>query len=134
MRGKAMKGNTTNQIRSLAMGSLLLFALTAVAQQPAVAPNGVPTVEAQMKLFSDHLELTADQQARVKPILEELHDGTVRLVEDQNLSRDQRLEQVQPLRLNADRKIREVLTGDQKRKLDQLEQEPHAELHGDLHG
>jgi Spy/CpxP family protein refolding chaperone len=128
MRGNTMKGSTMRGIRSFAMGSLLLFALTAVAQQPAVAPNGVPTVEAQMKLFSDHLELTADQQARVKPILEELHDGTVRLVEDQ------RLEQVQPLRLNADRKIREVLTGDQKRKLDQLEQEPHAELHGDLHG
>jgi len=34
----------------------------------------------------------------------------------------------------ADKKIREILNDDQKKKLDQLEQEPHPELHGSLNG
>jgi hypothetical protein len=35
-------------------------------------------------------------------------------------------------RHKADRKIREIVNDDQKRKLDQLDQEPHPELHGNL--
>ena len=31
-------------------------------------------------------------------------------------------------------RIRDILNDDQKKKLDQLEQEPHPELHGNLHG
>ncbi|HVR27428.1 MAG TPA: hypothetical protein VMU26_29375 [Candidatus Polarisedimenticolia bacterium] len=34
----------------------------------------------------------------------------------------------------ADRKIREIVNADQKRKLDQLDQGPHPELHGNLNG
>ena len=37
-------------------------------------------------------------------------------------------------REKADKKIREILNDDQKKKLDQLEQEPHSELHGNLNG
>jgi hypothetical protein len=37
-------------------------------------------------------------------------------------------------RYNADKQIREVLSEDQKKKLDQFEQEPHPEMHGNLRG
>jgi len=41
---------------------------------------------------------------------------------------------VRPWREKADKRIREILNDDQKKKLDQLEQEPHPELHGNLNG
>jgi len=37
-------------------------------------------------------------------------------------------------REKADKKIGEILNDDQKKKLDQLEQEPHSELRGSLKG
>ena len=37
-------------------------------------------------------------------------------------------------REKADKKIREILNDDQKKKLDQLEQQAHPELHGNLNG
>jgi hypothetical protein len=41
---------------------------------------------------------------------------------------------VRACREKADKKIREILNDDQKKKLDQLEQEPHPKLHGNLNG
>ena len=40
------------------------------------------------------------------------------------------LGKVRACREKADKKIREILNDDQKKKLDQLEQEPHSGLHG----
>lgn len=120
-----------NRVRSLAIASLLAGALTAIAQQPTT-PSGVPTAESQLALFSTRLDLTADQQAKIKPILQQLQTATENLVQDQNLSHEQLMDNMRPLRMNADKKIREVLTDDQKQKLDQLEREPHPELHGNI--
>jgi hypothetical protein len=63
-----------------------------------------------------------------------LHDATVKLVQDENISREERQSKVGDSRLTADRKIRAILNDDQKKKLDQVEQEPHPELHGDVKG
>jgi hypothetical protein len=37
-------------------------------------------------------------------------------------------------RYKADKQIREILSEDQKKKLDQYEQGPHPEMHGNLSG
>lgn len=130
-----------NRIRSLAIATMFLFALSAAAQQAADAPadsaknipaNGVPSAESQMKLFSEKLELTSDQQDKLKPILDELHDATVKLVQDETMSHDERMEHVRAWRYKTDKRIREILTDEQKKKLDQLYQEPHPELHGNV--
>jgi hypothetical protein len=55
-------------------------------------------------------------------------------MQDENMSREERLGNVRARRIKADKKIREILNDDQKKKLDQLEQEPHPELHGNLNG
>jgi hypothetical protein len=92
----------------------------------------VPPVEPQLKLLTEKLELSGEQQDKVKPILQELYDTTVKLVQDENMSRDERMNGVHTARLTADKKIRVVLSDDQKKKLDQVESEPHPELHGDV--
>jgi hypothetical protein len=137
-----------NRFHSLAIGSILIFALTAPAQQAATAhgatdknehgqlgtQDGVPTVDEQLKVLTNKLDLTADQQARIKPILQELHDATLKVVQDQSLSREERLARVRPLRYQAHDQIREILNDDQKKKLDQYLQGPHPEIHGNLTG
>ena len=122
-----------NRMRILATGTIMLFALAAGAQQnPAVitTSDGVPTVDAQMSLLTRGLDLTADQQVQLRPILQDLRDGTEKIVHQDGLSQQQREDQVMPLRLDADKRIRVFLTADQQSKLDQVEHEPHPELHG----
>lgn len=137
-----------NRFRLLAIGTMLIIALTAPAQQTATGPSGtgkdehgqgaaqgdVPTVEQQLKVLTEKLDLTGDQQARITPVLQELHDATQKVVQNKRLSREERLAKVRPQREKADKRIRAVLNEDQKKKLDQYEQGPHSEKHGNLSG
>ena len=130
-----------NRIRLLAIGTMLMFTLTTVAQQPTTsstnrdAPtgdHGVPTAEGQLKFLAAKLDLTSDQQQKIKPILQDLHNATVKFVQDESMSHEERMSKVTDSHYAADKKIRAILNDDQKKKLDQVEQEPHPELHGDL--
>jgi len=85
-------------------------------------------------VLNEKLGLTAKQQARVKPILQHLHDATENVMQNQTLSREQRLAKVRPQRQMADEKMRAILSDQQRKKLDQYEQGPHAEMHGTLSG
>jgi hypothetical protein len=126
-----------NRIRSITIATVVVLSVMAV---PVIAlgaaqdlhATGVPPVDPQLKLLTEKLELTADQQDKLKPILQEMHDTTLRLVQDESMSRDERMGGIRAARYAADKKIRVVLSDDQKSKLDQLEAEPHPELHGQV--
>ena len=130
-----------NRTRLLAIG-MLTFALTAVAQQatkPADRPAAsgadstvVPTAEVQLKFLTAQLDLSSDQQEKLKPILQDLNSATVKVVQDQSLSHDERMSKLRDSHYAADKKIRVFLNDDQKKKLDQVEHEPHPELHGNI--
>ena len=119
-----------NRFRLLAIGTMMIFALTLVAQQTTRPGGGVPTVQGHLKVLTEKLALTGDQQTKVKPILQELHDATQKLEQDEGMSQEERMGKVRASREKADKKIREILNDDQKKKLDQLEHEPHSGLHG----
>ena len=131
-----------NRIRLLAIGSMLLIAPGMLEQQTPtgesakVAAQGVvlPYVGDQLKVLTQKLDLSVDQQPKVKIILQELHDASLKLMQDKSTSREELLSKVKPLRMNADKKIREILSDDQKKKLDQYLQGPHGEMHGNLSG
>ena len=132
-----------NRIRSLATGTLLFSALAVLAQQTATRPlsskdgaggGGTPAVDEQLKMFTEKLNLTATQQANLRPILRKLHDATEKLMQDERLSREECLAQVRPLREQANKKMRALLNDDQKKKLDQYLAGPHPEMHGGLSG
>ena len=149
-----MKGNAMKQIRRLTIVVALLFATGTFAQSGQGhdgsthqgsgegvsqshgrgAGHGMPTVEEQLKVLTEKLSLTGDQQAKVKTILQELHDATQKPMRDESISREERLARVRALREKADKRIRGILNDDQNKKLDQLEQGPHPELHGNVHG
>lgn len=132
-----------NRIRLLAIGSIFLIAPGVLAQQ--TAPTGepakgtaqgvvLPDVGDQLKVLTQKLDLSVDQQPKVKTILQELHDASLKLMQDESTSREELLSKVRPLRMNADKKIREILNDNQKNKLDQYLQGPHGEMHGNLSG
>ena len=131
-----------NRIRLFVIGSTLMFAPVMRAQQAATKPGrplkgavlavDLPDVGNQLKVLAQKLDLTADQQPKVKTILQELHDATQKIMQDETISRDQLLNKVRPLRMNANGKIREILSDEQKKKLDQYLQGPHPDMHGTL--
>jgi hypothetical protein len=147
-RYKANHMKNRYSFRVLTIGTMLIVALTAPAQQTATRPGGtdkdehgqsasqddVPKVGQMLKVLTEKLDLTGDQQARIIPILQKLHDTQQKLVQDKSLSREERLARVRPQRHEADKQIREILTDDQKKKLDQYLQGPHPEMHGNLSG
>ena len=93
-----------------------------------------PVVEQQLKSLTGKLALTREQQAQFKPILRELYNATHEAAQDKGLSHEERLDKVRPQFYRADKQMREILNGDQLKKLDQYEQEPHPEMHGELSG
>src|SRR5690349_13190881 len=132
-----------NRIRLLAIGGVLLIAPAMPAQQTAQTGGPakgdartvvLPDVGDQLKVLTQKLALSVDQQSKVKTILQELHDASLKLMQNENISQDELLSKVRPLRMNADKKIREILSDDQKKKLDLYLQGPHSEMHGNLHG
>ena len=132
-----------NRIRALAIGSMLLIPSAMLGQQ--TTPTGGPAKGAaqgvvlpdagdQLKVLTQKLDLSIDQQPKVKTILQELHDASLKFMQGESTSHEELLSKVRPLRVNADKKIREILSDDQKKKLDQYLQGPHAEMHGNLSG
>ena len=110
-----------NRFQSLALGTILIFALNVPAQQTTTAPGSankgrqgqpatqddVPSADDQLKILTIKLDLTDDQQAKIKPILQDLHDATVKISQDRSLSREDRLAEVRPLRYKAHDQIRQ---------------------------
>lgn len=125
-----------NRVRLLVIATILMFAPTTFAQQTttssdAHATAGAPAVETQLHVLTEKLDLTADQQAKTKTILQQLDDSTQKIMQDESISRDERMGNVRTCHHHADKELRAFLSDDQKKKLDQLEQEPHPEFHGD---
>jgi Spy/CpxP family protein refolding chaperone len=141
-----------NRIRLLAIATMVMFALTMVGQQAATQTDrpadrsaknehsqdgensGVPTVEGHLKMLTEKLDLSGDQQAKARPILQEMHDAMQKVMQNKNMSGEERTSKLRACHLKADKKMREILNDDQKKKLDQLEQDAHMDLHGNVNG
>ncbi len=127
--------------KALAVGATLMFALAAAAgqspsarQQPSSAaavhdPHAMPTAESHLKVLAEKLELTSEQQAKARPIVQEMHDATLKIAQDDSLSHEERTNRFRPIYEKADKQLREILNDEQKKKLDQFEQEHHPDMH-----
>jgi hypothetical protein len=126
------------RLRLLAVGTVLMFAMNTVAQQNATSPDAraaaVAPVDQHLKMLSEKLALTAEQQDKARPILQAMHDGSQKLADDPSLTPDQRQAGMHELFMKSDRDVRVFLTDDQKKKLDDLEAEMHHGTHGGSNG
>ena len=125
-----------NHFRLLATGTILLFALICPAQQTAGGPadpgkqHEQSAADAHLKALSERLDLSADQQVKIKPLLEQMLAAREKVRQDASLSDEARQEKQKSLHEKADKQLRQFLNQEQKRKLDQLEQETHPAMHG----
>ena len=93
------------------------------ADQPQGPRRGMPSVDDQIKMMSDRLNLTPDQQTKIKPILEDQRTQAQALMKDESLSDDDRRNKMRTLRESTNSKIRDVLTDDQKKQFDEMQQQ-----------
>src|SRR5438270_261585 len=92
----------------------------------------------RVKMLSQKLNLTKDQQAKVKDIFTSQQKQMQSLMQDQSMSREDKRSKFEQMRSDTDSQIRGVLTVDQQQKFDTLlkDREQHMggrHQHGD-HG
>ena len=93
--------------------------------EPSQPPmrSGPPSIDDQVATLTERLNLTSDQQTKVKSILEDQHQQAVAVVSDTSLSRDDKMQKIMGLREATITKVRSTLTSDdQKQKFDAMVQ------------
>jgi Spy/CpxP family protein refolding chaperone len=111
-------------------------ALAVCAQQQPMGGQGHrhgPRDMVQMRLnrMSRVLNLTSDQKAKIKPILEDESSQMRTIFQNQSLSREDRHSKFMALQRDTEKKIEPILTKDQLPKLKEAMAPPH---HGRHHG
>jgi Spy/CpxP family protein refolding chaperone len=121
-----------NTIRKIALLAACALATAAFAQQNPPPPQSGPgdgqgrhrpTVDEQVKGLTERYNLTDDQQAKAKTILEDAHSQMMKVMQDESMSREDKMAKGRTLHEAAAAKIREILTDDQKKKFDDTQKE-----------
>ena len=81
------------------------------------------SVDDQVKNLADKLNLTADQQAKIKPILEDTRSQMMKLRQDDSVSQEDKRAKGREIREATNGKIRDLLTDDQKKQFDDMQKE-----------
>jgi Spy/CpxP family protein refolding chaperone len=80
------------------------------------------TPEQQLERMTKQLNLTDDQQAKIKPILEDQHKQIMALRQDTSISREDRFTKFREIRKQTHDKIYPILNADQQKKMDEMQQ------------
>ena len=88
----------------------------------------MPSVDDQIKHLTKKLNLSDDQQAKLKPILEDQHKQMEAIHNDSSLSREDRFSKMQTLRESSDTQIKSVLNEDQQKNFDKMREEQHGRM------
>jgi periplasmic protein CpxP/Spy len=88
-------------------------------------------VQMRLNRMSRVLNLTSDQKAKIKPILEDESSQMRTIFQNQSLSREDRHSKFMALQQDTEKKIEPILTKDQLPKLKEAMSPPH---HGRHHG
>ncbi len=91
----------------------------------------MPSVDDQVKHLTQKLDLTDDQQVKLKPILEDQRKQMEQIHSDSSLSREDRFSKMQQVRTASDTQIKALLTADQQKKFDKMREEQRGHM---MHG
>ncbi len=79
-----------------------------------------PTADQELAHLTKTLDLTSDQQAKIKPILDDSFKQMQSVHSDTSLSQQDRSTKMQEIHKNLSTQVREVLTPDQQTKFDSM--------------
>lgn len=95
------------------------------SEAPAAAPHTMPSVDDHLRMLTQKLDLTDDQQDKARPIIAEMQDAMQKVNDDKSLTHDEAMAKTHAAFMKADKQFREFLTEKQKAKLDEMEQQMH---------
>jgi hypothetical protein len=98
-------------------------------QSQGSAAAGRPSIDDQVQSLSQQLNLSADQQAKVKTALEDQHSQAMNIVQDNAMAREDKIQKIHAIREGTITKVRSTLNDDQKKKFDAMvqQQEQHVQ-------
>ncbi|MFZ0212578.1 MAG: hypothetical protein WBE20_14690 [Candidatus Acidiferrales bacterium] len=99
-------------------------------QQGAGHHRGMPTPDERLQMLTKQLNLTADEQAKIKPILVDEQKKMEDLRDDSSLSRQDRFQKMQQIRQDSSTQIRTNLDSDQQKKYDDMQKQMQERRHG----
>jgi len=121
-----------NRVRSLVVASLFLITFAAYAAAGTTAKpeqqNAASAVDQHMQMLTARLDLTDDQQSKIKPVVQQMLESRQKLLDDKSLTDEQRHQKMHALHDEAISQVREYLTDEQNKKLDELNAE-HEKQH-----
>jgi periplasmic protein CpxP/Spy len=139
--GNGKRSGRTGRALLVAAAGLLLSAGTVLAQDAQTPPadqssgmsrgrhhHGMPSADDQLKHLTKKLNLTDDQQAKLKPILDDQHTQMEQLRADNSGSREDRWKKMREIRENSDNQIKSVLNEDQQKKFDAMREEQRSRM------
>lgn len=85
--------------------------------------HGAMSADEHLQMLSEKLNLTDDQKAKIKPILEQHLKERDAIMKDQSLSMDQKHEKMKASMDDSRAKIDPILNDQQKKQLDQMMQD-----------
>jgi Spy/CpxP family protein refolding chaperone len=109
-----------NMNRRIFIGSLLLGLAVTLTTRPALAQEHPATAENRLEEMSKQLNLTDDQKAKLKPVLQDEAQQLQAVHNDTSLSHDQKMAKVKEIREAHKPQINNVLTPDQQKKWEEM--------------
>jgi Spy/CpxP family protein refolding chaperone len=121
-----------NQLCTFALTGLLTLGMAgsaALAQDNSAPPQnegmhghrGSTDTTQQLQRLTKTLDLSADQQSQIKPILDARQQQMQQLWQDQSTSRDDRRAKMQSIQADTSSKIEAVLNDTQKQKYESMQ-------------
>jgi len=105
-----------NKNRRIIIGSLLFGLAITLTARPALAQEQQATAESRLEEMSKQLNLTDDQRAKLKPILQDEVQQLQAVHNDASLSQDQKKAKAKEIHAASKPQINSVLTPDQQKQ------------------
>lgn len=124
--GRAQKTKTFLLVAGVILMILAGIRMLAGAPLPQYGGQrmrGPMTPEDQLARMTKQLQLTDEQQTKIKPILEEQHKQMMDLRQDTSMSREDRFAKFREIREQSNEKIKPILTADQQKKWQKIQEE-----------
>jgi Spy/CpxP family protein refolding chaperone len=126
MGGRAQKVKTFLLVAGVVLMILMGIRMLAGAPLPqngGQRMRGPMTPEDQLARMTKQLQLTEEQQAKIKPFIEEQHKQMMDLRQDTSMSREDRFAKFREVRQKSLEKMKAILTTEQQEKWQKIQEE-----------
>jgi periplasmic protein CpxP/Spy len=106
---------------AVAIGGASAWAQTGEGMAGSMGGHGQPmSADQRLQMMTKQLNLTADQQEKIKPMLESQNQQMQALHQDTSLSQEDRMSKMRQIRQNTNDQIKSVLDADQQQKFQEM--------------